>query len=97
MQTLTGNTHRLLDREQARLAMLSAQLPAIGTRLLTAKHHQLELLAQRASSLDPQLLLKRGYSITTLNGKAIRNANSLKPGDEIETRLSQGTIKSIVK
>ena len=97
MQTLTGNTHRLLDREQARLTMLSAQLPAIGTRLLTAKHHQLELLAQRASSLDPQLLLKRGYSITTLKGKAIRNANSLKPGDEIETRLSQGTIKSIVK
>jgi exodeoxyribonuclease VII large subunit len=55
------------------------------------------MLQQTAISLDPQLILKRGYSITTLNGKAVHDGKQLKPGDEIETRLEQGTIKSIVK
>jgi exonuclease VII large subunit len=32
-----------------------------------------------------------------MHGKAINKASQLKPGDEIETRLSEGTIKSVVK
>ena len=69
---------------------------SIRTKLEREVHH-LELLQQRTDSLDPTLLLKRGYSITLQNGKVIRNASQLKTGDEIETRLEKGTIKSIVK
>ena len=97
LQSLQSHSHRHLDKGQTRLDMLSVRLPAISTQLLTAKRHHLELLTQRTSSLDPQLLLKRGYSITTLNGKSVRHPSDLKTGDEIETRLATGTIKSIVK
>ena len=48
-------------------------------------------------SYDPQLLLKRGYSITLMNGRAIRDPKELKVGDEIETRVEKGTIRSVVK
>ena len=41
--------------------------------------------------------LKRGYSITLRNGHLLRNAAEVEPGTELETRLEQGTIISIVK
>lgn len=88
---------RRTDKGMARIELLYSHLLPLATRLLTARQHRLELLGQRAASLDPQLLLKRGYSITLYHGKALRNATQLKPGDEIETRLNEGTIKSVVK
>ncbi|MFQ9997249.1 MAG: exodeoxyribonuclease VII large subunit, partial [Hoylesella buccalis] len=44
-----------------------------------------------------QLLLSRGYSITLHQGRAVRHAGELKTGDEIETRVENGTFKSIIK
>lgn len=96
-QRLKSATHRTVDKEHNKLVILSTQLPPLIAHLLSSHRHRLELLEQRVASLDPQQLLRRGYSITTLNGKSIRNAKELKTGDEIITRLSQGSIKSIVK
>lgn len=68
----------------------------LDRRLMTEKHH-LQLLEEKAKSLDPTLLLSRGYSMTMKDGKIIRDPQALHKGDEIETRLEKGTIKSIVK
>ena len=57
----------------------------------------LDMLSQRVSSLDPALLLKRGYSITTLaDGHALRSPSQVKPGDVITTRLASGSVTSII-
>jgi exodeoxyribonuclease VII large subunit len=61
------------------------------------ERHRLDLLGQRAASLDPALMLRRGYSITLHNGKAVRRATDLHPGDETETRLAEGTLRSVVQ
>ena len=63
---------------------------------MTRERHHLEMVEQRTELLDPALLLKRGYSITLHNGKAIRDPQLLSEGEEIETRVEKGTIKSIV-
>ncbi len=47
--------------------------------------------------LSPQNILKRGYSITRLNGKAVNNVDELKPGSEIESYFVDGKASSIVK
>ena len=84
-------------QQDARLDTLSARiLPAIHLAL-EKQQHQLQLLEQRAKALDPSLLLKRGYSMTLYQGKILRHADSVTSGTEIETRLEQGTIISIVK
>ena len=70
-------------------------LHAIDQRLINERHH-LELAEQKVISYDPFLLLKRGYSITLHNGKVVRDPQQLKEGDEIETRLEKGNIKSKV-
>ncbi|MBQ8096734.1 MAG: exodeoxyribonuclease VII large subunit [Prevotella sp.] len=96
-QTLMNALQRQTEREANRQERLAAQLmTAIGQRLVR-ENHRMELLEQRARNLDPQLILNRGYSITLFGGKAMSQACQLQPGDEIETRLKQGIIKSIVK
>ena len=69
---------------------------AIQQRITHERHH-LEMAEQRAISLDPSLLLKRGYSITLHNGKAVRDPQQLKEGDEIETRVEKGSILSRIE
>ena len=66
-------------------------------RRLTSESHKLELISEKLKALDPTLLLARGYSITMHNGHAVKDASSLAPGTEIETRLAKGTIHSIIK
>ena len=95
-QIIIACIQRRIDREQARLDSLSAKLQPLTSGILQKEHHRLELLTQRTKSLDPAILLKRGYSITLHNGKAVRTPSQLKPGDLLETRLEQGTIRSEV-
>ena len=85
--------------KQSDFLLLSLQQrvqPAVRGRL-SSEHHRLDVLEHRARLLDPTLLLKRGYSITLHDGKAIHNANDLKIGDTITTLLEIGQIESIVE
>lgn len=89
--------HDRLTHEQFRLSSLATSLKPAAEYVLTTHRNHLERLALRAKSLDPQLLLRRGYSITTIGGKAVRDASLLKSGDEIVTQLEKGSVHSVVK
>ena len=84
-------------RQEARLDAIRQKIPMLIERRLISEHHRLEILEEKVKSLDPQLLLKRGYSITLFNGKAVRDPQQLHQGDEIVTRLEKGSIISKVK
>lgn len=82
---------------KSRVEGYGQRIPLLIDRRLTAERHRLQLIEEKARSLDPALLLQRGYSITLKDGKAVRDPQALRQGDEIETRLEKGTIKSIIK
>ncbi len=46
--------------------------------------------------LDPENVLKRGYTITSSNGKIIKKSAELKKEDLINTRFSDGSVSSKV-
>jgi exodeoxyribonuclease VII large subunit len=46
--------------------------------------------------LDPENVLRRGYSITTLNGRLIKSAKETRIDDILSTRFSNGKINSKV-
>ena len=94
---LLSNIQQKLIGSRASMEAYSQRLPILMERRLLSERHRLELLEEKVKSLDPALLLSRGYSITLHNGKAVKDASTLSPGDELETRLSQGTIHSLVK
>ena len=85
-----------LAREQYRLELLSRLSVALQARLLKEKH-RLDLLEKSVEAASPDLLLKRGYSITLKDGKAVTDASLLKPGDRVVTRVAKGQFSSEVQ
>lgn len=84
---------------ESRLARIEKANNSIGTlveRRMTDEKHFLQLLSQRISSVDPQRVLERGYSITTHNGKTVKNISQLSMGCQLETRIQDGIVRSVV-
>ena len=88
---------RKLSESRIKLQMAKSNLSHAAETLLARQHHRLELLQNRIADASPQKLLKRGYSITLKDGKAVKSAACLQPGDELITRLYEGEVKSRVE
>jgi exodeoxyribonuclease VII large subunit len=90
---LSAIQQRIIE-QQATLSATTSKIPILLSQRLMAERHRLQLTEEKTKTLDPVLLLNRGYSITLCQGKAVKDVNSLNAGDEIETRLANGTIHS---
>ncbi|MFK2342692.1 exodeoxyribonuclease VII large subunit [Bacteroides fragilis] len=88
---------RKLSESRIKLQMAKNNLSHVAETLLARQHHRLELLQNRIADASPQKLLKRGYSITLKDGKAVKSAACLQSGDELITRLYEGEVKSRVE
>ena len=86
-----------LRYQQQRISQLATLIPTLALRRLSDSRHRIERLSILLQGFDPQLLLKRGFSITLHNGKAVHDPSLLEAGDEIETRVEKGTIRSVIK
>ena len=51
-------------------------------------------LVNTLAILKPENVLRRGYTITTFNGRILRKSDEVEMNDVIDTRLSEGIIKS---
>ncbi len=78
------------------LGFMEEKIPASAYQILRDQHRTLDTLEAIYQNLHPENVLSRGYSITLKNGKAIRSTAVLKQGDELETRLQEGSVKSRV-
>ncbi len=87
---------RIVSEQRHRIEAIGNRLPIAIERRMTAQKHLIAQMELKLQGFDPQLLLSRGYSITLKDGKAVRDPQQLKPGDEIETRVEHGTILSVV-
>ncbi|MBG6188219.1 exodeoxyribonuclease VII large subunit [Flavobacterium sp. CAN_S2] len=56
----------------------------------------LENIEKNIQIMDPINVLKRGFSITYLNGKAVKDVSQLEEGAAINTMLFSGTIDSTI-
>jgi exodeoxyribonuclease VII large subunit len=95
-QRISMAGHIIIDARH-RIEMLQQRLSTAIERIMTNQKHRLSQIELLLQGYDPQLLLRRGYSITLHHGRAVRDPQQLKAGDEIETQVEKGTIKSIVR
>ena len=86
----------LLTGQRARLEILAANMQSALDRKMLQEHHKRELMEFRTEAVNPEKLLRKGYSITRCNGRVVRSADQLKAGDEIETTMEKGIVKSRV-
>ena len=97
MQKIIAAAQQGVSNNKHKIDIIEGNMQPLAMRLMTEQKHRLQMLEQRAQALDPVLLLKRGYSITTHNGIVVRDASLLKPGDVLETRVEKGIVQSEVR
>lgn len=97
VEKIKSATNNIIHEQQTYLTQTPIRLSARLKFFITNKESELLLLQKTNSLLDPQNILKKGYSITYRNGKSVKNAEELKAGDVISTQLKDGSVSSIVK
>ena len=84
------------QKGENKLVLLGQRLSSSAKQSLEREKHSLQLMQQRLNSLDPRLLLKRGYTITTCGGKLVRSIEGLAEGEVLTTQTEKGEIYSKV-
>lgn len=90
------NSLRYIDTKKNDIIMLNKQRALYTQDFLKNKKIKIEFIENKLKNSNPERILKLGFSIARINGKAIRNIQDVKEGDSIETTLASGTIKSTV-
>ena len=78
------------------LARNSQRLLASSSNLLKMNGTRLKGLEGTLQLLNPENILQRGYSITSLNGRIIKDSDQIGIDDLVETQLYKGKFKSKV-
>lgn len=92
---------RLSSGCRAYLPSVNTLLNNAGKELKTGTHRligdrksSLAVMDKTLSILKPESVIKRGYTITSFNGKIITRKENLRSGDRIDTLFQDGTISS---
>lgn len=85
-----------LEREKSKLNNLSKMISPNMLNRLDKEKIKLENIETKLNLLNPENILKKGYSLTLVEGKIVKSINSVKKGSIIDTKFSDGIIKSEV-
>ncbi|MDE5712892.1 MAG: exodeoxyribonuclease VII large subunit, partial [Muribaculaceae bacterium] len=81
-------------RSSERINEIAARVALAADTVMKRESAKLESLEGMVGVLSPENTLRRGYSITSVNGKAVTDASTLPKGTKISTRLHIGTVES---
>ncbi|PRD48940.1 exodeoxyribonuclease VII large subunit [Sphingobacterium haloxyli] len=95
-QSLSWNAKTVLTTHQHNLTTSINHLQLFSRQSLKDRQTLINNIQRLMQLADPKQLLKKGFSITKINGHAITQDTSVKAGDEIETILYDGTLRSKV-
>lgn len=89
--------HRLLVETRARLDGASVRMRHAVAARFAVGDRAFSLAAARLVSASPTAILARGYAIALQEGRAVKSADQVAPGSEIEVRLHRGRLTADVK
>ena len=89
--TIERRAGRRLDRASVRLGVA-------GRHEIRHAQRHLDAVATRVRTLDPALILGRGWSLTRReDGTLVRSIRDVSPGDGIVTHLADGSVESTIR
>jgi exodeoxyribonuclease VII large subunit len=94
---LDAAAQRRIGRDVRALDGQRNSLDRSAARLMNSVNARLQASAAALRACDPRAPLARGYAIVTAGGRALRDASSLRPGDEIAALLERGTLTARVE
>jgi len=92
------DVRRVLAGMKRDLEVHTAGLLAAARNYLLERRVHLDRIDTAVQALSPVAILERGYALVfDASGKLLKDAASVKPGDEITARLAKGTVTATVK
>ncbi|HAJ98640.1 MAG TPA: exodeoxyribonuclease VII large subunit [Bacteroidales bacterium] len=91
---LTSYSMRTIKTQKIVINHLKSKLLIAADRFCKLQQKNLVHYEEKIRILSPESILKRGFSITLLKGRAINTVEDLQDGDTITTRLYSGEIES---
>lgn len=95
-QTFKKALQLLMDSNKKNVEHTAARTKAASMSYMKNENDKLLHLEKNINILDPVNILKRGFSITLYDGKALKSHTDVKQGEKITTILLDGSIESEV-
>lgn len=96
MATLSNRSMLYLEQTKEAVERIHQNLYLYAPLLLQRERQRIVLNESKLQSAEPGHILRLGFSVARLGGKAITSADEVHEGDEIETILASGTFKSTI-
>jgi exodeoxyribonuclease VII large subunit len=93
---ITASLQLALNKEKDNLRECFKSLRVDLQNIVRQSNDFIKYAKEKVRILDPANTLKRGYSITLKNGKAIRSIDDIEKKDEIKTLFYTGVVISLV-
>lgn len=91
-RTLINISQSLLQARRVNTGIVAEAVVQNLNRLFLVKNTGLDHMEKLIDNMNPENVLRRGYSITLLRGKAIKSTDQVTTGETIETMVSDGII-----
>jgi len=93
---LDGSVQRSIFSKRHQLEEYLKKFRRLSGRQFEIEKFRIDLAGQKAMLSDPKNILKKGYSITTVRGKLVKDLSLLKNEEIIKTHFLDGSILSKV-
>jgi len=88
----------MLEATRKELEIKAGAAAAAMRTILLRYGARLEQLARQIEALSPIAILDRGYALVfDASGQLLKDAATVRPGDDISARLARGTLRATVK
>ena len=94
---LTNSSSYIIERWNEMLGIKIKTAKEATNLYLKNKQIELKVLAEGLNNLNPENVLKRGYTISYKNGKIVKDVSELSENEIIETLFRDGKITSEIK
>ncbi|MGN0187515.1 MAG: exodeoxyribonuclease VII large subunit [Paludibacteraceae bacterium] len=88
---------QVCTREEITLQQMAMRLHNASKMAVSSEEKRMAIVEKSLEYADPAILLQRGFTLTTRNGKVLTSLDEVQIGDVLETHVADGTFTSVVQ
>ena len=96
MDQVSKTAKNTISENLLRVQHMETLIKQLPHNILEKEQLQIQLFEKVIQGSDPKFIMEKGFSITRVNGQAIKSGIVVKEGDEIVTQTAEQTITSKV-
>jgi exodeoxyribonuclease VII large subunit len=97
LPSMRSEVSRTTQKELDRLDLHCQQLPIKVKWQQTRSDEEVSRLETVVRLNNPEAIFQKGYSLSRVNGKIVKDISEVKPGDEMTTQFIDGITTSIIQ